>query len=78
MGKNIQIGEITKLDEGYSSIAYAVELINLDYNIVIKFAPPDLDYQLIYEQKGLETEVEFVKILATRSSRDRIPYPELL
>ena len=77
-GIDSQIISIEELGEGYYSIAYSIEISELDYNIVIKFAPPSLDYQLIYEQKGIETEVEFIKILEKRSSRAVIPYPELL
>ncbi len=77
-GKNTQVGKIKELDDGYYSIAYDIEITNLEYNIVIKFAPPSLKHQLIYEQKGIDTEVAFIKLLQERSSREKLPYPDLL
>ncbi|UYP48780.1 hypothetical protein NEF87_005065 [Candidatus Lokiarchaeum ossiferum] len=77
-GIDVSIGKIMELSEGYYSTAYSIELLDFDFDIVLKAAPIDNLHQLTYEFHGIETEIKILQMLQNKLKHLLIPSPKLI
>ena len=61
--KDTNIGDIKELADGWSSVAYSVELRDRDFDIIIKLGIPDGIPLQIYEHKLIETEIITIELI---------------
>ncbi|MCY3410088.1 MAG: aminoglycoside phosphotransferase family protein [Candidatus Heimdallarchaeota archaeon] len=73
---NTPIGMISLLSDGWYSVAYDVELPEMDFDVIIKLDIPDPSHTQIYEHSCLRTEVESIEFLKNQDFD--LPLPDLL
>ncbi len=77
-GDETKIGNIQELADGWSSVAYSIELLEKKYDIIIKVEiPKDIPIQ-IYEHKLIETEIRAIELVKNHEIGSEIPLPDLL
>ena len=74
-GKDIKIGEITELTDGWFCSAYSIKLKDMDFDTVLKVAPPSDVPTLTYERGITRVDVEVNKLLSDKTT---IPVPKVL
>ncbi len=77
-GSRTQIGEIYELTDGWWSVAYSVELPDIEYDIIIKLKIPDGLKTQIYEFAAMETEIKVLEFIKKHEIGVNIPLPELV
>nr|MDO8118630.1 aminoglycoside phosphotransferase family protein [Candidatus Sigynarchaeota archaeon] len=77
-GGDVPMGTITELKGGFYSIAYAVEMPGLGFDVIVKLDPPKKQNRLTYEHDCLEIEVKAIEHLASNPVGKTLPIPELL
>lgn len=73
-----KMGNIEELSDGWSSVAYSVELPEESFDIIIKLGIPEEIPLQIYEHKLIETEVGAIELVKNHPISSKIPLPEIL
>jgi aminoglycoside phosphotransferase (APT) family kinase protein len=74
-GKNTKIGEITELTDGWFCSAFSVQLLEKDFDVVLKVAPPPDVPTLTYERGITLVDVEANLLVSKNTS---VPVPKIM